>query len=141
MKEVCFVNKGDNIKKLNLTLGIPTNSEISKNKILEYNYIEIESGDDDIVCVKNYNPFYIKKLTSEYTLLDVYAAGYEQIGGVGGNFNDTIVVKKINGIRYIVQPMETLDAIAYKLGVDKNIIIENNNLQTDKLFVGQILIV
>ena len=40
-------------------------------------------------------------------------------------------------VDYIVKPMDTLDAVSLKFGVDKENIITENNLKTEKLFIGQ----
>ena len=41
----------------------------------------------------------------------------------------------------LVKPLDTLDKIATILGVNREYIIEKNKLKTDKLFVGQILLI
>lgn len=41
----------------------------------------------------------------------------------------------------MVQPLDTMEKICEKLGIDESYIIEKNNLKTDKLFIGQILMV
>ncbi|MGN0961705.1 MAG: LysM peptidoglycan-binding domain-containing protein [Christensenellales bacterium] len=141
MKEICFVNKGDNIQKLSQILGISPNSYIEDNKLFDNKYVVINNGEDDIICVKNYSPYFIKKISKENTLLDIYALGYEIVGNSNPEENDVVVVKKICGVRYIVKPLEKLDDISKKFGVDKTIIMQNNNLITEKLFVGQVLII
>lgn len=40
-------------------------------------------------------------------------------------------------IDYIVRPMDTLDNIAQMFGVKKENIIKENNLKSEKLFIGQ----
>ena len=141
MKEICLVNKGDNVKKLSVTLGISPQSKVSETTILNNKYIVVKDGCDDIISVKNYSPLFIKKITKENTLLDIYASGYEVLGNNNAGNDDIVVIKKINGIRYVVSPMEKLEDIAHKFGVEKNTIIEKNNLKTDKLFVGQVLFI
>lgn len=141
MKEICFVNKGENIKKLGYLLGVSDNSQIAQDKILDNRYIELQNGTNDIICVRNYLPYYIKTISEDNTLLDIYASGYEVVGNNNVSLGDKVVIRRITGVRYVVKPMEKLDEIAGNLDVDKQTIIDNNNLKTDKLFVGQILII
>ena len=43
--------------------------------------------------------------------------------------------------KYVVKPLDTFDKIASTLGVKKEYLIQKNNLKTEKLFVGQILLI
>lgn len=43
--------------------------------------------------------------------------------------------------KYIVKPLDTFDKIVSSLGVSKEYIIQKNHLKTEKLFVGQILLI
>lgn len=142
MKEIVILNKGDNINKLSLSMAGLKNLKPSQDRILGYRYVEMASGNDDIIVVKNYQPYFVNELTEENTLLDWYARGYNVVGmddNLGNH--DTVVLKKIEGVKYVVSPLEKLEDIARKLGVDKQEIIEKNSLKTEKLFVGQVLIV
>lgn len=142
MKEICFINKGDNRYKLKESLGISSQAKESSDYIDNHRYIVLEEGKDDIICVRNYQPYFIKNLNEGETLLDLYGLGYEVVGGSDlTSAGDCVVVKKIEGIRYVVKPLEKLEEIAQKFGVNKDDIISSNNLVTEKLFVGQILII
>ena len=48
------------------------------------------------------------------------------------------IVRNI-GVKHIVKPMENLSSIANKYGVDIQTIINDNNLTSKRLFVGQSL--
>lgn len=141
MKRICFVNKGENLHKLQYTIGLSGDVTIADDKIWDNKYIELEKGLDNIVIVENYQPYHVEKLSHENTLLDIYSKGYEVVGNESAEINDLVVIKKMGGVRYIVKPLEKLEDIANKLGVTKEIIMENNNLNNDKLFVGQVLLV
>lgn len=142
MKEIVILNKGDNINKLSMSIGCLKNLHLSTEKILGYRYVEVSDGEDDIVVIRNYQPFFVKTIDENNTLLDIYARGYNVIGGDSNlQTNDIVVVKKIEGLKYTVSPLEKIDDIAHKLGVDKKEIIDKNALKTEKLFVGQVLII
>lgn len=142
MKEICILNRGDNVNKINFALGLKGDLKESRDKILGYRYVRISEGGDDIVCVRNYQPYFIRKIDENNTLLDIYASGFGVVGGDNGiTLSDDVVVKKLDGLRYTVSPMEKIEDIAFKLGVTKQEIMEKNGLLTEKLFVGQVLIV
>lgn len=141
MREVCFVNKGENVQKIGYSLGLTGKKECAHERILGYKYIEIEAGSDDITIVRNYHSYNLKRVEIGESILDIYAQGYEVVGGEIFESGDVLILKRPMGIRYNVKPLETLDDISQKFGIDINEIIQNNNLSTDKLFVGQILII
>lgn len=139
MREVCFVNSGESVLKLKYKMNVSTNSIIEEDKLFNHRYITLENGEDDITVVRNYSPYYLIKNTINHSLLDIYAMGYELLQG--DDSEELTIIKKLDGVRYIVKPMEKLDDISFKLGVSKQEIMVNNSLKTDKLFVGQILII
>lgn len=142
MKEVCILNKGDNVNKLSVSMGLSKDLKVIDKKLMGFRYVELSKGDDEIICVRNYQPYFIKEIDKDNTLLDIYASGYGIVGADNGiEMGDKVVVKKIEGLRYIVSPLEKLEDIATKLGVTKDEIIERNGLASEKLFVGQVLIV
>ena len=139
MKEIYILNKGDSIEKVKSELHLLGEYNISSDKILNKNYITIKDGVDDIILIKNYLPYFVYRVKENETLMDILSKGYD-VHGIGSlNVNDIIVVSKPKSIRYIVGPLETLNSIAKKFGVDKDVIMVTNNLKTEKLFVGQIL--
>ena len=50
---------------------------------------------------------------------------------------DFVKIKKCNHTTHVVKPLETLCDIAKIYGVSETYIIENNNLKTKRLFIGQ----
>ena len=141
MKEVCLINKGENLKKITFTLGINFKKDPIENVILnDKKCIVLKDGEDDIIVVKNYHPHYIKKMSSNETMIDIYAMGYDVIGGEESH-NNCVILHRSQGIKYSVRPLERLEDIAERFGVEQDYIIETNSLRTEKLFVGQILII
>ena len=41
MREVCFINKGENVKKIGYSLGLTCNKECACERILGYKFIEL----------------------------------------------------------------------------------------------------
>ena len=53
----------------------------------------------------------------------------------------TYILDRVDCILYRVKPMEKLSQIACKYGKTEQEIMTDNNLQTDKLYIGQILVI
>lgn len=138
MREIYLLNNGDSIKKISFELG-KENIKVAPDKLFGYKYAIIESGTDDISVVKNYLPAFVYKVKKEDNYLDILARGFTIDSNDNINADDIIILKKPRSIRYVVSPLETLDQIAYKFGTKEEDIMINNNLSTNKLFVGQIL--
>ena len=67
------------------------------------------------------------------------ARGFEISGNPYAGKGETVILSKPKSIRYIVKPTDNLTDIANKFGVNVDDIVESNNLNTEKLFVGQVL--
>ncbi len=138
MREIYLLNNGDSIKKIEYELNM-NNIKLANDKVFGHKYAILSDGLDDIILVKNYLPSYVYKVKSEDNYLDILARGFKLDTNKTLNTDDIIILKKPKSIRYIVSPLENLEDIAYKFGINKEDIKINNNLQTEKLFVGQIL--
>lgn len=134
MKEICFLNKGDNLEKLNYKLGIDKFASSNSDLIQNYRYLTIKEGDDTIQIVRNYNPYYI--VNSRY-LDKINTMEFDVVNSEG----EKIIFKKSSGIKYSVKPLEKIEDVAKKFGVSVDYIIDSNQLNTHKLFVGQMLII
>lgn len=137
MKEVCILNQGDSIDKIRYEYNECNLGEICK--IMGFNAVELSSGRDDIIIVKNYFPYFVYKINQDESILDILARGFDCGGVVDARPNDTIVISKPRSIRYTVKPLENIYEISNKVGVSVEQIKVSNNLISDKLFVGQIL--
>ena len=139
MRQVCILGNGDSVDKIKYEYSNCDSVEKLSNKIAGYNVVQLVAGNSDITVVKNYFPYFVYKIKKDETILDIMSRGFDCGGVFTAGENDTIVISKPRSIRYIVKPLETLDEISCKIGVEKNKIMEVNNLSTDRLFVGQIL--
>lgn len=54
---------------------------------------------------------------------------------------DKILFKNQSGRQYVARPLDTLQKIANKFGVSVESIVVKNNLKTNKIFIGQKLII
>lgn len=142
MKEICIVNKGENSEKLiySMSLNIKDKQE-DYNKNFNFKYITLEQGSDDITIVRNYNPLHIRKIQENETLLDIYANGFEINNSQDIKEGDIVVLSRPEGLKYSVKPLETITDISKMFSISVEEIISKNNLETEKLFVGQILII
>jgi len=138
MQEIYLLNMGDTIDKVKVEYGdreyLPSEEVVFGKK-----FITLKKGSDDIRVVRNYLPLYKYITKKGETMLDIMSRGFEIVAGESGSEGQIILLSKPKSIRYTVAPLESLDAIASKFGVNKCSIMSSNNLNTDKLFVGQIL--
>lgn len=130
MKEICIVNKGENIKKLNYRLGIKEDLKLEEGCIFEKNFVVVKDGSDDIQIVRNYNPYFISKSLDCDKLKN---KGYKIVAECG----ESVIYYYPSSIIYTVKPLESIEDIADKLGVDVGTLMSSNNLNTKKLFIGQ----
>ena len=139
MKEIYLLSRGDNISKIKYEQNVEIELVKSKDKIFDYDYVNLTSGTDDVMVVRNYYPYFIYNVKKGDTLIDLMSRGFDVnvLGDISEG--DKIILHKPKSIRYIVKPLETLDSIATMFGVDKFDIISTNKLLTEKLFIGQIL--
>lgn len=139
MKEVCFVNAGENLEKIAFSLNIDTRGKtISRDQLMGFRYFVMNGGDDDIIIVRNYKPYYIVENSTKSNIIDLYSECYDIFGDSSG---ELLVISQPVGLRYSVKPLETLDEISNRFGVEKAKIVDGNALRTEKLFVGQVLII
>ena len=87
-------------------------------------YKVVKNGLDDIVILKNYRYRELKKC--EITSLSAQGDEYK-------------IVDVENYNIHIVQPMENLNSISEKYGVSIEDLKKINNLNINRLFIGQIL--
>ena len=87
-------------------------------------YRVVKNGLDDIVIVKNYRYRELKKC---------------EITSLNEKNNEYNIVDVENYNIHIVQPMETLKSVSEKYGVRIEDLKKINNLNMDRLFIGQIL--
>ncbi len=138
MQEIYILNKGDSIEKIEYEYG-SREMHLADNTILGKNYVVLDKGSNDIKIVRNYLPKYLYRLEDGENIIDVLSRGFEVHNGGDVESGDTLVLNRPSSIRYTVKPLESLDDISEKFGVDRDILINNNKLATDKLFVGQII--
>ena len=87
-------------------------------------YRVIKEGLDDIVVIKNMP---IKQIKQKH------------ISIMGQDDIDYVVETCVIRDKYIVKPLDTLKDVALKFKTTPEKIIKNNNLSSDRLFIGQML--
>ncbi|MBQ7351938.1 MAG: LysM peptidoglycan-binding domain-containing protein [Clostridia bacterium] len=143
MKEICIINKGDNLKKIAMDYGLTIDnvSNINLDSDWHFQYIDLNNNTDEITLVKNYNCVYLRKIRDGEGVLDVYASGLEPFADSSIIQGEMAVLSKPQGFRYSVKPLDTLEKIAKTYGVLEDDIIQKNGLTSNKIFVGQILLI
>ena len=111
----------------------------NENKIIGYNYEIVKDSDEDFQIINNYFVPKIYEIKEDDSLESLQALGYEIIPNEKVNANDIVLLNKISGKRHVVKPLEKLNDIANMYYTSVNKIIKRNNLNSDKLFIGQIL--
>ena len=113
--------------------GIDSASVVSANN-KEYVYIPNTSSGITKIC--NY-PLDVLVSVDKDDNIEILKSEYQLKGDV--EVGNKYLIK--NTDKYIVKPLDTLDKICNRLGISKEYIMSKNNLKTDKLFIGQILLV
>ena len=139
MKEIYMLNKGDSIDKIKYEYNNNNIKEIFENEKFSFRYAEIESGTDDILIVRNYLPYYKYIIKPKDTIMDIMSRGFKVQSLNVLEVGDIVILNKPKSIRYVTKPLEKMSDIAKKFGISKEYLMQVNNLNTDKLFVGQIL--
>lgn len=123
------------IKKLNIKKEEIINEDF---ELAKHSGVLYGSGDDSIVFLQNYVFPEIKYIFNQKEYDEIINSGFEiipakiSVGDIG-------IIKRKVGVRYVVSPMETIENIAEKNNISVDSIIENNNLKSKKLFIGQTL--
>lgn len=138
MKEVYLLNLGDTMEKVKAELG-DGDYVLGDKRICGKDNIVLKNGCDDVVVIKNYAPLIVTTIKAGETPMDIMARGFEIVAKTGDEDGDRVILTKPRSVRYVVSPLETLDEIANKFGVDRSVIMSSNKLTSSKLFVGQIL--
>lgn len=138
MREIYLLNNGDSLKKIGITSS-SDEIQIAEDRLFGYRYAITKNGTDDIILVKNYLPAYVYTLKKDDNYLDILARGFKLEANENITKGDIVILKKPNSIRYVVSPLENINDVCYKFGIDKKDLMLNNELKTEKLFVGQIL--
>lgn len=140
MQILYTINKRDDINIYNKKY----NQKKEENDLIENKwgkFYNIENGSNDFYYVKNYNLTKILKIKDYDEILSLKNMGFE-IDYDEDFYNQNYVsISKVHDIRHVVKPLETLYGIAQIYGIDKNQIIFNNKLKSEKLFIGQILFI
>ena len=111
----------------------------NENKILGYNYAIVKDGDEDFQIINNYFVPKIYEIKEDDSLESLQALGYEIVPNEKVNANDIVLLNKISGKRQVVKPLEKINDRANMYYTSVNEIIKQNNLKSDKLFIGQII--
>lgn len=108
--------------------------ELNENNNNNYVYVPNKKSGVSLIC--NFNKDLLVKVD-----LDDDINNLKKMYNLKNNVEvgDMFIVNQNE--KYVVKPLDTMDKIAEKLGVNKDYIMNKNNLKTDKVFIGQILII
>lgn len=88
-------------------------------------YYRVQQDDDESILIARFNTCRENIYRNDSTI-PLYVGEWVRI--------------KVNNYRiHIVRPMDTLDKIASQYGVSVDVLIRDNNLQTNRLFIGQVI--
>lgn len=106
------------------------------NRENDKNYVFVPNKESGVSVICNFNKDLLIKVDADDDI-SALKKTYNLKNNV--EVGDMFIVNQNE--KYVVKPLDTMDKIAEKLGVSKEYIISKNNLKTDKVFVGQILII
>lgn len=138
MQILYTINKNEDIDIYNKLF----NKSKTKNELLVNSFGKFYSLSDqlsDFFYIKNYDVNKILKLNDYKDIVTIKNRGFEVNYDSDIDNQNYVFLTKIKAIRHTVKPLQTLNEIAGIYGVDKEQIIFNNNLMTEKLFIGQIV--
>ena len=151
MKIVHKVSAGDTLEKIADKYNVNLNELVKINDLTSLsldniNLIVIPQNESDFVVVKNLDKeflYEVKKENSE--ILKKILKNKLIIADTSSNSNyedgDKIIFKNSEYKKYTVRPLDNLNMIAKNFGVSTDYLIKINNLKTNKVFIGQQLIV
>ena len=94
---------------------------------------------NQIVLLKKYSSREVVHITTQ-TPSQLKQLGY-LVDNIKIDKGKTYVLDRVDCMLYHVKPMEKLSQIACKYGKTEQELMADNNLQTDKLYIGQILVI
>ena len=109
---------------------------LKKDKLEGKDCVYVKSDNSGVHVLKNY-PKDVEVIVDKYDNIDDLRREYNIKGDI--EVGDVYIVHSSE--KYIVKPLDTMDKIVANLGVNKEYIVQKNNLKTEKLFVGQILLI
>lgn len=139
MKTIYMLNNGDNIDKVKYEYKIDKDLNITENKEFGFKYVDIIEGIDDICVVNNYLPYNEYIVKKDENIMDILAKGFKIQNSRDITEGDVIIINRPKSIRYVTKPLEKLEDVARKYGITEEYIMKVNNLNSNKLFIGQIL--
>ena len=95
-----------------------------------------EGENDGVYYIKNYKKDQLRKITDEDTMEDLLNDGFK-VDESNFYLNNVLLKRPQSDDIYIVKPLDTLDKISKMLNLEKEAIINLNNLKSERLFVGQ----
>lgn len=124
------------LKYISQVCGVDTKKIEELNKENDKNFVYVPNADSGVYVVGNFNKEKLISVDNDDNISELKKQ-YNLKGDIQAG--DVFLVN--NTEKYVVQPLDTMEKICEKLGIDESYIIEKNNLKTDKLFIGQILMV
>lgn len=138
MQKVHLIKKQESSRKVAVLYNIDLSSiKRPFRKIDGHNYYTLGGYDDGIYLIENYNQPFILRVGNQ-TAEQLISLGYE-ISEDKIEKEDVVLLSYKNGTKHVVRPLEKLQEIANHYSTPINDIIKQNNLKTEKLFIGQIL--
>lgn len=134
MRKYYLNNK--NLKYVSQICGVEESVIEELNKGLNKNFVYVPSCESGVNVLCNFNKDIVVKVEEDDNIDELrkrYNIKYDlEIG-------DMFIVSSQE--KYVVKPLDTLEKIASKYGVTTKYLMDKNNLKTNIVFVGQVLIV
>ncbi len=102
-------------------------------------YRVVSEGRDDISVICNYPREMVWTINNTDDIKMLNACGYELEGEA--RVGDCVLAVKSHNKLHIVKPCETVSTLAKLYGITEAELIKQNELKTNKLFIGQTLVI
>lgn len=138
MQKVHILENNESKEKIAYYYSLDASQVVQgKDKIMDKKYVVLEQGCENVKLIKNYFPPFVYFVKTLECKDKIKSAGFSVKDDA--EVGDILLLQKNQGIKHVVKPMETLDDIAKSYQTQSKEIIEQNQLKTDRLFIGQIL--
>jgi LysM repeat protein len=146
MKIIHYVGLDDTLEKIALNYKVSVKDIVEENNLLTNNLTDVKNL---VIPINNQDFVVIKNLEKEI-FVEVNENNINNLNDIIKNnqyfctnelknveVGDKLIIKKFNVNYYVVKPLDNLNSIAKKFGLNEQELITKNKLQSNKVFIGQ----
>lgn len=126
------------MREIRLVRGISTQNTVLSDEIVGDYVVDVEGNEPTLI--KNFESEEVVTISPSDTINSLRRKGYiVDVGDI--KVGTTKIMYRKNCLLHSVKPLENLNDIASYYNINPQKIIDDNNLETSKLYIGQILVI